>query len=381
MAFLRPLLLLCFLLPSSNSIKCFTCIGSVSFQFCSTHLSIYQLQGFSYLLNSFHSTRVSILFSLSSTSDTPAWAPSVRETRSVLLTSTTASSGVSNVYVKLNFGLHNLIVDWESGTRTSTITTVAVPMAFLDGRRTMRLTLEAVALLTWPKVKILNYFWLSTIISLSGDAYNTNQEFQEVSWKYFKTILSIFQISGNTKGLKCKEGILDGQIRLRWFCQVKPSLTKLIWGVSAHEMSATTTRGRRWARTSACPTSTSSGSASPSLSFSSFSPALFAQSIKSITQDDIATQYSFWERKSQDLLIFDILNQRRQRSSSFLVCMKGNKNPTCSKDDDCHHTKGGEERSQGLTHCPDDFRIPKFKALSRDSKNSQGFQRFCRSYS
>ena len=50
--------------------------------------------------------------------------------------------------------LHNckLYVGCESATRTSTITTVAEPMASLGGRRTMRSTLEAAALHTKHKV-------------------------------------------------------------------------------------------------------------------------------------------------------------------------------------------------------------------------------------
>ena len=71
MALLRPLLLLlCFVLHSSKSIKCFTCIGPVRFQFDKLLLFMSQI----------------IFSSSSSTSATPAWAPWVRERRIALLT-------------------------------------------------------------------------------------------------------------------------------------------------------------------------------------------------------------------------------------------------------------------------------------------------------
>ena len=71
MALLRPLLLLlCFVLHSSKSIKCFTCIGPVRSQFDKLLLFMSQI----------------IFSSSSSTSATPAWAPWVRERRIALLT-------------------------------------------------------------------------------------------------------------------------------------------------------------------------------------------------------------------------------------------------------------------------------------------------------
>ena len=77
MTFIRLLLVLCAVPPPSNSIKCFTCIGSVSVESCLWTRS--QRDRFS--------------FSSSSTSGTRAWAPSVRERKNALQTSTTANSG------------------------------------------------------------------------------------------------------------------------------------------------------------------------------------------------------------------------------------------------------------------------------------------------
>ena len=118
----------------------------------------------------------------------------------------------------MHFHLHNWITDCGSATRTSITTIVVVPMDFLGGRRTMRLTLEDAALLTKRKVATLKLSLLMWAITLSGDAYNNNQEFQQVSSKGLNTIVSEFQMTGNTKGLKCKEGVLDGQIRLSCLC-------------------------------------------------------------------------------------------------------------------------------------------------------------------
>ena len=146
MAFLRPLLLLCFILPSSNSIKCFTCIGTVSFQFCSTILSNLSISSRENLFCSVYLPQAAHL------PEHPWWeGEGMPSWRQLLRAQVLPSSPW-----KLHFALQNLIVGWESGTRTSTITTVVVPMASLDGLRTMRLTLEAAALPTSPKVLPLN---------------------------------------------------------------------------------------------------------------------------------------------------------------------------------------------------------------------------------
>ena len=92
------------------------------------------------------------------------------------------------------------------------------------------------------------------------------------------------------------------------------------WVVFALKTIATTTWGRRrWATTSTFPTSTSSGSALPSSSLSFFSLVSFAQSIKSIIQDDIYLQTRSFFGKSLPLYMLNDLVQRRQLSDSFQI--------------------------------------------------------------
>ena len=132
----------------------------------------------------------------------------------------------------------------------------------------------------------------------SGDAYNNNQEFQEVSEIVLTTqpdwpLSDCWEHKRPKVQGRCPRwsdpvevGVLYTPLSIDRSGWPTCLISLYIIGVSALMTTATTTPERRWARTSVFPTSASSGSAPLSLSPSSLSPALFAQFTRSITQDD-----------------------------------------------------------------------------------------------
>ena len=211
MIFLCVLLVLCAVFPPSTCIKCFTCIGSVSIQRCLWTRS--QRDPFQFIFHKRHTC-------LSTLGEREKECP----------------PGVNYCELRFDFPCFYLIAN-------STFVQVSLNALPDFEMKITRLRIRnqnkyyynrgrADGLSGWPQNYEVNFRGCGSPYQTQGKnliqmCCNMTNCTTTKSFKKFISYLQMklywrhnltdhCQIAGNTKGLKCKEGVLDGQMRLRW---------------------------------------------------------------------------------------------------------------------------------------------------------------------